>query len=126
MRLLPDADAFRQLADGSRTGLAADGARVSVLRDSAGFIAQRVLAMIVSVGCEIAQQRVASPSDIDTAVRLGLGYPAGPLSMGDAIGPSRVLEILEGMHRVTADPRYRPSAWLRRRALLGLSLLNDD
>ena len=105
---------------------AADGARVSVLRDSAGFIAQRVLAMIVSVGCEIAQQRVASPSDIDTAVRLGLGYPAGPLSMGDAIGPTRVLEILEGMHRVTADPRYRPSAWLRRRALLGLSLLTDD
>jgi 3-hydroxybutyryl-CoA dehydrogenase len=30
------------------------------------------------------------------------------------------------MHKVTADPRYRPSAWLRRRAQLGLSLLNDD
>ena len=105
---------------------AADGARVSVLRDSPGFISQRVLAMIVAVGTEIAQQRVAAPADIDTAVRLGLGYPAGPLTLGDRIGPSRILEILEGMHKVTADPRYRPSAWLRRRAQLGLSLLNDD
>jgi len=105
---------------------AADGARVSVLRDSAGFITQRVVAMIVAVGTEIAQQRVASPADIDTAVRLGLGYPAGPLSIGDKLGPARIVEILEGMHRVTADPRYRPSAWLRRRAQLGLSLLHDD
>jgi 3-hydroxybutyryl-CoA dehydrogenase len=105
---------------------AADGARVSVLRDSAGFIAQRVVSMIVSIACDIAQQRVASPADIDAAVRIGLGYPAGPLTMGDLIGPARILEVLEGMHRVTADPRYRPSPWLRRRARLGLSLLAAD
>lgn len=105
---------------------AADGAKVSLLNDSPGFIAQRVLAMIVSVGCELAQQRVASPQDIDTAVRLGLNYPAGPLRMGDLLGPARILEILEGMHRVTGEPRYRPSAWLRRRARLGLSLLHPD
>ena len=105
---------------------AADGARVSLLRDSPGFVAQRMVAMIVAIGCEIAQQRIAAPADIDTAVRLGLGYPAGPLAIGDAIGPARVLEILSGMHQVTGDPRYRPSAWLRRRAQLGLSLLHED
>lgn len=105
---------------------AADGARVSMLRDSAGFIAQRVVAMIVSIACDIAQQRVASPADIDTAVRIGLGYPAGPLTIGDRLGPARILAILEGMHRVTADPRYRPSPWLRRRAHLGMSLLAAD
>ncbi len=105
---------------------AADGARVSLLRDSPGFVAQRVVAMIVAIGCEIAQQRIAAPADIDTAVRLGLGYPAGPLAMGDEIGPGRVLEILSGMYAVTGDPRYRPSPWLRRRAQLGLSLLHED
>ncbi len=114
---------WRRLAHGL---FAADGARVSVLRDSAGFITQRVVAMIVSIGCEIAQQRVAAPADIDTAVRLGLGYPAGPLSLGDRLGSARILEILDGMHKATGEPRYRPSAWLRRRALLGLSLLHDD
>lgn len=115
--------AWRAIAHGL---FAADGARVSVLRDSPGFISQRVLAMIVTVGTEIAQQRVASPADIDTAVRLGLGYPVGPLTLGDRIGPARIVEILAGMHRLTGEPRYRPSAWLRRRAQLGLSLLTDD
>ena len=105
---------------------AADGARVSLLNDSAGFIAQRVVAMIVCIAGEIAQQRVASPADIDTAVRLGLGYPMGPLAMGDHLGPRRVVQVLEGMHAVTGDPRYRPGLWLSRRAKLGLSLLHGD
>ena len=112
--------------DAAHALFATDGASVSMLRDSPGFVAQRVLAMIVSIGTEIAQQRIASPADIDTAVRIGLGYPLGPLAMGDALGPATVLEILENMHRVTGDPRYRPGAWLRRRAKLGLSLLHDD
>jgi 3-hydroxybutyryl-CoA dehydrogenase len=112
--------------DAAHALFAADGARVSVLRDSPGFIAQRVVAMIVSVATEIAQQRIASPADIDTAVRIGLGYPRGPLTMGDMLGASTILEILANMHRLTGDPRYRPGAWLRRRAQLGLSLLQDD
>lgn len=104
----------------------ADGARASLLRDSAGFVAQRIVAMVVAVACEIAQQRIATPADIDLAVRLGLGYPVGPLSMGDALGAATVAQVLDGMHEVTGDPRYRPSLWLRRRARLGLSLLHAD
>ncbi len=103
-----------------------DGVRVSVIRDSAGFVAPRIIAMIVAIGCEIAQQRIASPADIDVAVRLGLGYPAGPLSMGDAIGAARLTQLLDDIHQTTGDPRYRPSPWLRRRAKLGLSLLHAD
>jgi hypothetical protein len=40
--------------------------------------------MIVNIGCDIAQQRIATPDDIDGAVTLGLGYPQGPLAFGDA------------------------------------------
>jgi 3-hydroxybutyryl-CoA dehydrogenase len=101
---------------------AAGGRPVTPIRDSPGFIAQRVLAMVVNVSCDIAQQRIASPEDIDDAVRLGLGYPAGPLELGDRLGAMTILRILEGLQRVTGDMRYRPSLWLRRRALLGLSL----
>jgi 3-hydroxybutyryl-CoA dehydrogenase len=99
---------------------------VTVIHDSPGFIAQRVVAAIVNIGCDIAQQRIARPADIDTAVRLGLGYPHGPLGFGDAIGPRRVLAILEAMERFYGDPRYRPSPWLRRRALLGVSLTTPE
>jgi 3-hydroxybutyryl-CoA dehydrogenase len=105
---------------------ASDGAAVSVLRDSPGFVSQRIVAMVVAIACEIAQQRIASPADIDLAVRLGLGYPVGPLTMGDRLGPATVAAILEGMAATTGDPRYPPSLWLDRRARLGLSLLHQD
>ncbi|WP_459616649.1 3-hydroxyacyl-CoA dehydrogenase [Bordetella sp. 2513F-2] len=112
--------------DAAHALLAADGARVSVIQDSAGFVAQRIVAAIINVACDIAQQRIATPQDIDLAVRLGLGYPAGPLAMGDALGGARILEILRNMQRVTGDMRYRPSPWLQRRVQLGMSLLDDD
>ncbi len=104
-------------------GLLADGGTpVTVIHDSPGFIAQRMVATIVNIGCDIAQNRIALPDDIEQAVRLGLGYPDGPLGLGDAIGPARILAILAAMHDFYQDPRYRPSPWLTRRARLGVSL----
>ena len=102
------------------------GQAVSVIHDSPGFIVQRVLATVINIACEIAQQRIASPADIDTAVTLGLGYPKGPLAWGDALGPARIVEILHALEVATGDPRYRVSPWLRRRARLGLSLLTPE
>jgi 3-hydroxybutyryl-CoA dehydrogenase len=86
------------------------------------MIAQRLLVSIVNTACSIADQRLATPEDIDTAVRLGLGYPRGPLSWGHELGADVVLRILRGLHRGTGDPRYRPSRWLTERAALGLPL----
>ncbi len=111
--------------DTGRAGLAAlcaTGRDVTVVRDAPASVAQRLLASIVNVGCGIAEQRLARPGDIDTAVRLALGYPRGPLEWGDHAGADRVLEILRGLHRGTGDPRYRPSTWLIERAALGLPL----
>ncbi|MGH3242060.1 MAG: 3-hydroxyacyl-CoA dehydrogenase [Spirillospora sp.] len=102
--------------------LATTGRPVTVVRDAPAFVAQRLIAAVVNVGCGIAEQRLARPEDIDTAVRLGLGYPRGPLEWGEDIGAGRVLEILRGLHGTTGDPRYRPSAWLAERAALGLPL----
>lgn len=106
--------------------LASDGVPVSVIRDSPGFVAQRVVAHIVNVGCDIAQMRIATPEDLDRAVTLGLGYPKGPLALGDAVGPKRILEVLTAMHDLYQEPRYRPSPWLRRRAALGISLTTPE
>jgi 3-hydroxybutyryl-CoA dehydrogenase len=103
-----------------------DGVGFTVINDSCGFIVQRVLATIVNIACDIAQRRIASIPDIEDSVTLGLGYPFGPLSWGDQIGPARVLQILSTLSSSTADPRYRPSPWLRRRATLGVSLLSAE
>ena len=83
-------------------------------------------AHIVNIGCEVAQQRIASTTHIDAAVRLGLGYPKGPLELGDSLGAKKILAILRGLHDAYGDPRYRPSLWLTRRAALGISLTMDD
>jgi 3-hydroxybutyryl-CoA dehydrogenase len=106
--------------------LASDGVPVSVISDSPGFVAQRVVAHIVNVGCDIVQLRIATPGDLDRAVMLGLGYPKGPLAMGDALGAKRILAVLENMHELYQEPRYRPSPWLRRRAELGVSLSTPE
>jgi 3-hydroxybutyryl-CoA dehydrogenase len=99
---------------------------VTVINDSPGFVVQRLLAMVVNIGTRIAELRIAAPADIDTAVELGLNYPKGPLALGDALGPGRVLAVLDGMQSITHDPKYRATTWLRRRARLGVSLHTPD
>ncbi|XAH22071.1 3-hydroxyacyl-CoA dehydrogenase [Xylophilus sp. GW821-FHT01B05] len=97
-----------------------------LVNDSPGYVAPRVVACVVNLACEMAQQGVAAPADIDAAVRLGLGYPCGPFEWGDRLGASVVLQVLQGLHATFGDQRYRPSPWLVRRARLGLSLSAPD
>lgn len=120
MRSILTADAWTSQA---LALLGSDQTPVSLIEDSAGFVAQRLVASIVNGACDIAQQGIATAADIDTAVSLGLGYPhGGPLSLGDHLGGELVLEILQSMHYVTGDMRYRPSLWLQRRVQLNTSL----
>jgi 3-hydroxybutyryl-CoA dehydrogenase len=112
--------------DAAASMLSADSVAVDVIHDSPGFVVQRTVAHVVNIACDIAQQRIATPEDIDLAVRIGLAYPKGPLAWGDAIGPARLLAVLEGLMRSYGDPRYRPSLWLSRRARLGVSLLTPE
>jgi len=106
--------------------LASDGVPVTVCHDSPGFIAQRIVAMIVNIGCSIAQSRTASAPDIDKAVTLGLNYPNGPFRFADTLGVDRIHQVLSSMNRIYADPRYRPNIWLTRRAKLGVSALTPE
>ncbi len=110
------------MRDAAHALFARDGKPVSMIRDSGGFVTQRVVATIVNIACDICQQGVCTPQDLETAVTLGLGYPMGPLTMGDKFGPTELLEVLFNVQTVYGDPRYRPSPWLRRRGAIGLSL----
>ena len=114
------------MAQAAHALFARDGKAVSVIRDSGGFVTQRVVATIVNIAADMCQQGICSPADLDVAVTLGLGYPMGPLAMGDRIGPTNMLEILFNLQTVYGDPRYRPSPWLRRRGALGLSLTHEE
>lgn len=98
------------------------GRAVTAIADSPGFVAQRIVAMVANLGCEMAQMGLASAQDIDKAMRLGLNYPTGPLELADMVGPRNVLKILVELQALTGDDRYRPSQWLRRRAALDIPI----
>jgi 3-hydroxybutyryl-CoA dehydrogenase len=114
------------MRDAAHALFAKDGKPVSVIRDSGGFVTQRVVAHMVNIASDICQQQICTPDDLELAVTLGLGYPMGPLAMGNLLGPDNVLETLFNLQTVYGDPRYRPSPWLRRRGAIGLSLLHTE
>ncbi|CUH81141.1 3-hydroxyacyl-CoA dehydrogenase family protein [Tropicibacter naphthalenivorans] len=112
--------------EGVTSWLQGAGLHVEVIKDSPGFVAPRIIAMIVNLCCEMAQIGVGSPEDLGKAMTMGLNYPMNPLSYGDEVGRERLLATMQGLQAVTGSERYRPSLWLRRRAMLGLSLMSAD
>lgn len=111
-----------QLADYLR----GKGYSIAIVKDSPGFVAPRILSMIANLGCETAQIGIGSPHDIDLAMRLAQNYPRGPLEWAEWLGPRRVFDTLRQIQEITGSDRYRPSLWLRRRALLGLPIHTTD
>jgi 3-hydroxybutyryl-CoA dehydrogenase len=76
-------------------------------------IAARLLAAIVNEAASAVADGVASPEAIDTAMRLGTGYPSGPLEWGERIGLSHVVHTLDALHATMPDGRYRVTPLLR-------------
>ena len=120
--LMTSVNADSSQRDAVAAAVIASGRAVTTIGDSAGFVAQRIVAMVGNLGCEMAQMGLAAPRDIDTAMRLGLNYPLGPLEWADRLGASRMLSILRRIQALSGDDRYRPSPWLRRRADLSLDI----
>jgi 3-hydroxybutyryl-CoA dehydrogenase len=104
-------------ADGARTGpwpgfdRRPAGPAVAALDEQA--IAARILATIVNEAASAVADGVASPEAIDTAMRLGTGYPSGPLEWGERIGLSHVVHTLDALHAAVPDGRYRVIPILR-------------
>jgi 3-hydroxybutyryl-CoA dehydrogenase len=78
--------------------------------------------MLINEAADVVGRKVASAADVDTAMRLGVGYPIGPLAWGDRIGAGRVVELLDTLALIYGDGRYRACPTLRRAAWSGRSL----
>jgi 3-hydroxybutyryl-CoA dehydrogenase len=84
---------------------------VVVIRESPGFITSRINAMIGNEAFYMLQEGIASPEDIDKALKLGLNHPMGPFEMIDLVGLDTRLHILEYLHK-TLGEKFRPSPLL--------------
>lgn len=91
-----------------------------IVQDSPGFLANRVLVPFLNEAIFLYSEGVASKEDIDTAVRLGLNHPMGPLALADLVGLDVLLHILEVLYEEFGDPKYRPAQLLRKMVAAGL------
>ena len=80
--------------------------------DAPGFIVNRVLMPMINEAVVALGEGVATIRDIDTACRLGLNHPMGPITLADFIGLDTCLEIIRVLHTTTGDPRFRPAPLL--------------
>ncbi|MCS6743676.1 3-hydroxyacyl-CoA dehydrogenase [Klebsiella quasipneumoniae] len=94
------------------------GKKVLHIADYPGLLVWRTVAMLVNEALDALQKGVASAQDIDTAMRLGVNYPQGPLAWGESLGWRRVLRLLENLHHHYGEERYRPGSLLRQKALM--------
>jgi 3-hydroxybutyryl-CoA dehydrogenase len=90
---------------------------VYVIEDTPGLIVTRTVAMLANLAADALACRVATEPDIDTAMRLGVNYPLGPLAWARQWGIGTVLRILDSLDDWYRDGHYRASPLLRRAAL---------
>lgn len=125
-RMLVDAGRLGRKSGGGFYDYGADGARgatwSTLAQRPAGprpdrlneeQIAARILATVVNEAASAVAEGVAAPEAIDTAMRLGVNYPSGPLEWGERIGLARVVRTLDGLHAAVPDGRYRVVPLLR-------------
>ncbi|MGW0118925.1 3-hydroxyacyl-CoA dehydrogenase [Streptomyces sp. NPDC003327] len=91
------------------------GKKVSVIGDVPGMIVARTVAMLADLAVDAVDRGVATAEDVDTAMRLGVNYPAGPLEWAAKVGHRRICDLLRELHERHPAGRYAPSAGLVRR-----------
>lgn len=90
-------------------------------KDTAGFIVNFLLIPYLIAAVRMLENGMASRDDIDTAMKLGCGYPMGPFTLLDYVGLDTTLWAAEAIYEEFKDPLYAPPPLLRRMVLSGMN-----
>ncbi len=105
--------------------LQAAGIALFRLDDVAGLAVLRTVVMLANEAALAVTEGVATPADLDLAMRKGLNYPMGPLAWADAIGVTRVRHVLANLAAHYGEDRYRVAPLIARRAAGGRALAGE-
>lgn len=97
------------------------GIQAIQIADTPGLLVMRTVAMLVNEAADVVNQGVSAIADVDVAMRLGVGYPEGPLKWADNIGINHIYLVLSNLYRIYGDTRYRISPKLQEKYYLGES-----
>jgi len=91
----------------------------AIVQDSVGMVMPRILCQIVNEALFTVQNDVASPKDVDEAIKLSMLIPNGPIAWGEIIGFTNIVAILDALYKNKSDDQYRVSPLLRQMSVAG-------
>jgi len=90
-----------------------------IVKNSPGFVVNRILCPMINEAIFALQEGLASAEDIDNGMRLGCNHPIGPLALADMIGLDVMLAVMNVFYSDFNDPKYRPAPLLKEMVAAG-------
>ncbi len=116
IRGLQTSDATVAVAEGLAKRL---GKTPIVVRNSPGFVVNRILCPMINEAVFALQEGLASAEAIDEGMKLGCNHPIGPLALADMIGLDVLLAVMNVFYADFNDPKYRPAPLLKEMVAAG-------
>lgn len=118
VEIIPGLDTSADTVDFAFAVAKAQGKEPIRLKECVGFVVNRILEAMIIEAIRIVEEGVATPEDIDKAMRLGCGHPIGPFQMLDLIGLDLNLEVMNILYDAYGE-RFRPPSLIKRKVSAG-------
>ena len=120
VELSPSLHTSKEILDNVKALFVSAKKETATVQDSVGMVMPRILCQIINEALFTVQNDVASPKDIDEAMKYGTNYPHGPIAWGEMIGFANVVAVLDALYNNHHEERYRVAPLLRQMAIAGV------